>query len=279
LPQVIVVVRAMLLIVGFTLFVAWGCGARTELDGAAVAGDAGVVPLPTACEGQAVEPCGSDVGACSRGTRACVDGFFGPCTGGLEPTQEACNDVDDDCDGTTDEDFGVGQACDGPDNDLCTDDVVSCAGCSQGPDTLETCNGADDDCDGIVDADCESGNCGPTLLVTGSVPSSSGCVDFPVMAGSIGLIQYPCAGGQVTAELGTVPFTGSVEGGFVSLSGTAIIPADLSPDGCVWQTNHQISGTVSSGELSYSYSEMWVEGVNCWYPCTETGTVQIQWIQ
>jgi hypothetical protein len=212
------------------------------------------------------------------GTRACVDGSFGPCTGAIDPVPEACNDIDDDCDGAVDNGFDLGAACDGADSDQCSDDVVTCAGCSQGPDTLETCNGADDDCDGIVDADCESGDCAPTLLVTGSVPSDPGCVDFPVQAGSTGTIQYPCSGGTVAARLGTVAFTGSVQGGEVSLSGTEVITADRSPDGCVWRTNHQIQGNVSSGTLSYSYAEAVISGVNCWFPCTETGTVQIQWV-
>jgi hypothetical protein len=230
------------------------------------------------CEDGVVEVCGSDVGACREGMRTCVDERFGPCEGGVGPIPETCNDVDDDCDGTVDEGFGIGEACDGPDSDVCRDDVRSCAGCSRGPDTLETCNGVDDDCDGIVDADCESGDCAPKLLVTGSVPSSPGCVDFPVEPGSFGGIQYPCGGGPVTAQLGSVSFTGSVQDGVVSLGGTEIIGRDRSPDGCVWETEHHITGSVGSGKLAYDYSEIFIEGVQCWFPCTETGTVEIQWV-
>jgi hypothetical protein len=259
---------------GASIAGAGGCGSRSGLYLPDV--DAGVDEGP--CEDGAVEACGSAVGACQEGTRTCVDERFGPCEGERGPTKETCNDIDDDCDGKVDEDFGVGDACDGPDSDLCLDDVKSCSGCSRGPDLLETCNGVDDDCDGIVDADCDSGDCAPKLLVTGSVPSSPSCVDFPVEPGSFGGIQYPCGGGPVTAQLGSVMFTGSVSGGTVSLTGTEIIGRDRSPDGCVWQMTHHITGSVGSGSLDYAYEEIFVEGEACWFPCTETGTVEIQWV-
>jgi hypothetical protein len=56
-----------------------------------------------ACTTGESRPCGSDVGACQPGTQTCEDGAWGECLGGVSPTQEECNGVDDDCDGTTDE--------------------------------------------------------------------------------------------------------------------------------------------------------------------------------
>jgi hypothetical protein len=157
--------------------------------------------------------------------------------------------------------------------------VMSCEGCSVGRDDVEICNGVDDNCNGVIDADCEVGDCQPTLLVTGSTPSSPGCIDFPVMAGSTGVIIFPCEGGPVTAQLGAVSFSGSVTNGFVSLDGTAIIPGNESPDGCTWETSHHIEGALSAVTLSYSYSEMVISGgMDCWAPCTETGTVAVQWV-
>ena len=41
-----------------------------------------------------------------------------------------------------------------------------------------------------------------------------------------------------------------------------------------------ITGVLSSGALTYSYSEMVIDKrghKNCWNPCTESGTVQITW--
>jgi hypothetical protein len=150
-----------------------------------------------------------------------------------------------------------------------------------GPEKVEICNGVDDNCNGVIDADCEQGDCKPTLLVTGSAPSSPGCIDFPVQAGSTGTIEYPCGGGPVTAHLGDISFTGSVTNNFVTLDGIAVIPPNQSPDGCTWQNHHHIEGSIPSGTMSYSYSEMVLAeppGSNCWQPCTETGTVQIKWV-
>ena len=252
-----------------------GCGARSSLA-TPNEGTGGGLPVP--CIAGAVEPCGSDVGACKKGERKCEDGYFGACLGGVGPVDETCNGIDDNCDGQIDEGFHLGEPCDGPDTDLCLDDVMTCAGCSVGKNNVEICNGIDDNCNGIIDADCEVGDCQPTLLVTGSVASDPGCIDFPVMAGSTGVIEYPCGGGPVTATLGGIQFTGDVTNGFVSLDGVVIIKPPETPDGCVWQTSHHIEGEVSTGEMSYSYSEMVLSGDNCWSPCTETGTVSVQWI-
>jgi len=48
--------------------------------------------------------CGSNVGACRFGISRCIDGRWGDCYGGIEPTEELCGDgLDNDCDGTIDE--------------------------------------------------------------------------------------------------------------------------------------------------------------------------------
>lgn len=77
-------------------------------------------------------------------------------------TAELCNGLDDDCDGTIDEDFALelGNACDGADDGTCEDGVRVCS--SDGLSTVcdddgrtdrELCNGTDDDCDGTIDED------------------------------------------------------------------------------------------------------------------------------
>jgi hypothetical protein len=77
-----------------------------------------------------------------------------PGTGGAE----SCNGINDDCDGTTDEGFGLGVMCDGNDADQCQEGMVVCAAAGGGTtcsdvtgDSVETCNGMNDDCDGATD--------------------------------------------------------------------------------------------------------------------------------
>ena len=81
----------------------------------------------------------------------------------------------------------------------------------------------------------------------------------------------------MTASLGGISFTGSVTNNFVTLDGWAMILPGQSPDGCTWKMHHHIEGMLPSGIVDYSYAEMIVGGANCWQPCTETGTVKINW--
>ncbi len=259
------------------------CGARSGLEiddrvgGAPAGGTGGQGGQAPPCFDGETQPCGTDEGLCQMGVQTCVDGVFGPCTGGVTPAEEICNNLDENCDGAIDEPFGVGLPCDGADTDECADDSMSCEGCSLGDPNVELCNGLDDNCNGIIDADCEVGDCQPTLVVTGSTPSSPGCVDFPVTAGSDGVIQFPCGGGPVTASLGAIDFTGEVENGQVTLYGAAVV---IGPDGCTWQTFHYIEGNLYAGVLTYSYAEevISVDFGQCWQPCTEVGDVEIEWL-
>lgn len=139
-----------------------GTGADEDCDGSVDEG--------CACAPGATRPCGdTDVGACAFGVQTCGDdGAWGDCVGAVLPDFEACNEVDDDCDGETDEGVRQRSYRDG-DGDgfgdplmqteacLVPEGYVSNAmDCDDGdpmvrPDVTEVCNTRDDDCDTSID--------------------------------------------------------------------------------------------------------------------------------
>ncbi len=110
-----------------------------------------VDPTSTGCECSAVEPVAcytgpadtQNVGPCVGSLRVCEDGFWQPCENQVLPHDEICNQIDDDCDATTDE--GVTNEC-GTCGGDCTGD---CVGGGAGCDDFDV----DEDGNGVVD--CE----------------------------------------------------------------------------------------------------------------------------
>ncbi|MDQ3264877.1 MAG: MopE-related protein [Myxococcota bacterium] len=131
-------------------------------------------------------PCdGADSDVCIEGVKICRgDGTGTQCNDTTSSTPELCNGLDDDCDGLADEDWNIGDPCDGQDTDSCQEGVWSCNGasarqCAEPPgDQVETCNGGDDDCDGLIDEDgacCNGAVCNDDLGETcANCPSDCG---------------------------------------------------------------------------------------------------------
>ncbi len=162
----------------------------TNFNGSAYSGsDEQCDSLDNDCDGQTDEDynigglCDGE-GPCGLGVWVCLNALEVTCSSSLvghddyEGVNETCNDIDDDCDAQTDEDFFVGAICDGEGE--CGQGMIECRPgdplstiCSTDPegshreDIPESCDDLDNDCDGQTDEDffigdtCDgTGECG-----------------------------------------------------------------------------------------------------------------------
>ena len=120
---------------------------------------------------------GACQGACTEGSRTCTTGAWGACGGAVTPSSETCNNIDDDCDGSTDE--GLSRACtvtngDGTCNGTETCNAGGWVGCTAATPAPELCNGIDDNCDGAIDENM-SRACSVTVPGVGTCNGTETC--------------------------------------------------------------------------------------------------------
>lgn len=129
-------------------------------------------------------------GICKAGKQTCSNGKWGTCVGEVVPLKEACNTLDDDCNGVPDDNLDrtcysgkAGTAGKG----VCKEGKQTCSNGKWGAcvgeqvPQVETCNKLDDDCDGLLDdnlsKDCYTGTPGTEgkgICVKGKQTCSNG---------------------------------------------------------------------------------------------------------
>jgi hypothetical protein len=207
-----------------------------------------------ACDNCVSDPDKTDEGICGCGTEdidSDGDGYYA-CINDCNDSNAAihpgaddstCNNVDDDCDGLTDEEYapeatscGIG-ACGATGETSCVAGEVEDS-CTEGTPVTEVCDNLDNDCDGTVDEDliqatsCGVGECGATGIET----CNAGVLECNAVPGTPAADDSVCNGidddcnGQVDEDYTPTATTCGV--GECSASGQLICQGGAETDTC-----------------------------------------------
>ena len=160
----------------------------------------GTVDEGCGCTDGDTQACGNGQGVCEGASQTCEGGTWGDCS--IVPEDEICDELDNDCDGETDEnveniyfrdadDDGFGDlnehvdACSAPSGYVSNFDDCDDTNPDTNPDAVEVCDEIDNDCDGDIDenvlsrfyGDRDHDGFGQPRMYTDACSAPSGYVD------------------------------------------------------------------------------------------------------
>lgn len=120
--------------------------------------------------------------------------------------------------------------------------------------------------------------CTRTVVVRSLTLSSPSCyTDLRVAVGDRGTVTYPCSGdgaSKVSFDRGT--FEGADIGGKVTVCTGTQYEVPL-VDHCTWSTAQQVTGSIASGALRFTYGEAPKESPGmCATACTSVGAIEVE---
>jgi hypothetical protein len=113
-------------------------------------------------------------------------------------------------------------------------------------------------------------------LVAGKIRTRESCFLDERISRGPATLTVPCEGADGPAEVAFEEqrFVGQVKDGVVSLDTHAEL--DWNVDGCHWENDQHIEGTVGAGTLRWTYTEAPTRGVNCAGTCKGSADIKVE---
>lgn len=224
-----------------------------------------------------------NIGLCVDGTQSCASGSFGSCLGEVVPTTEICDNVDQNCNGTRDEQAdggalrqscytgpggtsGVGRCT--PGNQSCVSGAYSGACTGEVLPAAETCNGVDDNCNNRTDELSDGG------------PINQVCYTGPVGTNNVGRCRgglQNCTGGSFSGACNGQVLPAASETCANSIDDNCNNQVDEACDGGPCDVNGvwRVSGSAIAYQCAFGFVNISITQVQMATNTPSAGTMQV----